>query len=66
MELSASNNQFAQDLYQHLREGDGNLFYSPFSISLALAMAFAGARGDTQDQMAKALHFDLPPETPQS
>ena len=40
----------------------GNLFFSPGSISTALAMTYAGASGETADQMAKALHFTLPQE----
>jgi serpin B len=43
-----------------LRHRDGNLFFSPASISTALAMAYAGARGDTASEMAKTLHFTLP------
>jgi serpin B len=54
------NNEFAFDLYGQLRTRDGNLFFSPNSISTALAMTYAGARGDTADEMAKALHFNLP------
>jgi len=54
------NTAFALDLYQQLRTEKGNLFYSPLSISEALAMTYAGARGETETQMAKALHFDLP------
>jgi serpin B len=56
-----SNNSFAVDLYGQLRARDGNLFFSPDSISTALAMAYAGARGDTALEMAKTLHFTLPP-----
>jgi serpin B len=56
------NTQFALDLYQKLRTTKGNLFFSPYSISTALAMTFAGARGDTQAQMAQALHFPLDQE----
>lgn len=56
----SGNTAFALDLYQQLRTTKGNLFYSPFSISEALAMTYAGARGDTETQMAKALRFDLP------
>lgn len=58
--LAAGNNAFAWDLYQQLRAEEGNLFYSPYSISLALAMTWAGARGDTEQQMAETLHFTLP------
>jgi len=54
-----SNSEFAFNLYQVLKGTDGNLFYSPYSISLALAMTYAGARGDTETQMANALNFLL-------
>jgi serpin B len=60
--LAAGNTAFAVELYQLLRQYEGNLFYSPYSISLALAMTYAGARGETEAQMAEALHFDLPQE----
>ena len=53
-------NQFALDLYQRLRDEQGNLFYSPASISLALAMTYAGAAGSTEAEMAKTLHFEMP------
>jgi serpin B len=53
------NNQFALDLYGKLREEEGNLFFSPYSISTALALAFAGARGRTESQMADVLHFPV-------
>jgi serpin B len=59
-ELVAGNTAFAFDLYQALRDQPGNLFYSPYSISLALAMTYAGARGETQRQMADTLSFTLP------
>ena len=54
------DNQFAVDLYAQLdREQPGkNLFFSPTSISMALAMTAAGARGPTQSEMAKVLHLD--------
>jgi serpin B len=54
------NNAFAFALYGQLRSRNGNLFFSPESISTALAMAYAGARGDTASEMAKTLHFTLP------
>jgi len=60
--LVDGNTAFALELYQRLREQEGNLFLSPYSISLALAMAYAGARGETATEMAQALHFTLPQE----
>jgi serpin B len=57
--LVDGNNIFALNAYQTLG-GDGNLFFSPYSISIALAMTYAGARGNTEQQMADTLHFTLP------
>jgi serpin B len=51
------SNAFALSLYGALADGQGNLFFSPYSISTALAMTYAGARGETAEQMAKALRF---------
>ncbi len=56
------NNAFAVDLYGQLRSRSSNLFFSPESISTALAMTYGGARGDTAAEMAKSLHFTLPPD----
>lgn len=53
------NSAFALEFYDNLKESEGNLFFSPFSISTALAMTYAGARGNTSEQMAEVLHFDL-------
>jgi len=61
--LVAGNNQFACDVYAQLADQPGNLFLSPFSVSTALAMAYAGAKGETATQMEQALHFTLPQET---
>jgi len=58
--IAGDNNAFAIDLYGELSKAEGNLFFSPFSISTALGMTYAGAKGQTADQMAKTLHFDLP------
>jgi serpin B len=55
----SGNTEFAFDLYAKLRGKDGNLFFSPESISTALAMTYAGARGETAEEMAKTLHFKL-------
>jgi serpin B len=57
--LVEGNSAFAFDLYQALKGQEGNLFYSPYSISLALAMTYAGARNETAQQMADTLHFLL-------
>lgn len=61
--LASSNDAFALDLYRSLSSQSGNLVFSPFSVSLALSMPYAGARGPTAAQMAQALHFDRPPVT---
>lgn len=55
--LTDGNNAFALELYQSLRSQDGNLIYSPYSVSVALAMTYAGARGETEAQMARTMHF---------
>ena len=51
------NDAFALELYAKLKNTDGNLFLSPYSISSALAMAYGGARGNTEKQMSTTLHF---------
>jgi serpin B len=53
------NTAFALSLYARLRGEPGNLFFSPYSISTALAMTYAGARGETADEMARTLAFPL-------
>lgn len=60
--LVEGNNAFALDLYRTLSSRDGNLVLSPYSISLALAMTYAGARGETESQMATTLHYTLAPD----
>jgi serpin B len=57
--LVNGNSTFALNLYQSLKDTDGNLFYSPYSISEALAMTYGGASGSTATQMASALQFLL-------
>jgi serine protease inhibitor len=60
--LVEGDNTFALNLYGALRTGTGNIVFSPYSISAALAMTYAGASGATQSQMAHVLHFTLPQE----
>ena len=59
--LTDGNTAFALDLYRAL-VGQDNLFFSPHSISLALAMTYAGAASTTAEQMGSTLHFTLPDE----
>lgn len=59
-EVVAGNTKFALELYGKLRTREGNIFFSPCSISTAMAMTYAGARGETENQMAQTLHFNLP------
>jgi serpin B len=51
------NTDFALNLYRELKNTNGNLFFSPYSISTALAMTYAGARENTAKQMEEVLHF---------
>ena len=53
------NNAFAFELFKNVFDEKANVFLSPFSISSALAMTYAGARNETEKQMSKVLHFDL-------
>jgi len=55
--LVESNTAFGCDLYQALRHREGNLLFSPYSISVALAMARAGSAGETAAQMNTVLHL---------
>lgn len=53
-----ANNRFAFDLYSELDKSENeNLFYSPYSVSAALAMTYDGAKGQTADEMKSVFHF---------
>lgn len=56
---ASASNAFGLDVYRALAAGskDANLFVSPYSLSVALAMAAEGARDETYDQMASVLHL---------
>lgn len=57
-QLRDGNNNFAFDLYQHLnQEKTANLIYSPYSLWLAFSMLYAGAQGETENQLADVFHF---------
>lgn len=55
--VAEGNNRFAVELYAKLKETQGNQFFSPFSISSALALAYAGAQDETAQEMTKIFHF---------
>jgi serpin B len=58
--LVDGDNAFAFNLYKSLKGKAGNMLFSPYSISMALAMTYAGAKGSTAQQMADTLHYTLP------
>jgi serpin B len=60
--LANDNAAFALDAYHQLIATHDNLVFSPASISIALAMAYAGAAGSTASEMATTMHYTLPPE----
>lgn len=55
------NTKFALNLYSQLRTQPDNLFFSPYSISTAIAMTAAGAKGKTATQIDRVFSFNLPP-----
>ena len=60
--LVQDNCAFAMDLYKEIGAADGNIFFSPYSISTALAMTYGGARENTATEMAETLRFSLDQE----
>jgi serpin B len=56
------NSAFAFDLYHELKDRDDNLLFSPYSLSTSMAMTYAGARGETEKEIAEVFHFGLPQE----
>jgi len=52
-----SSNQFAFDLYSNLKGKEGNIFFSPYSLSTAMAMTYEGARGQTAEEIRQVFHY---------
>jgi len=56
--VTEANNEFALDFYYHLKDKEeGNIFFSPYSISSALAMTYEGAKGQTAEEMRSVFYF---------
>ena len=58
-EFVDDNDAFGVQMYHELGRKDGNVFFSPYSVSTALGMTYAGARGNTAEEMKTVLHFHL-------
>ena len=58
--LAQDNTNFALSFFNNIRQDDGNIIFSPISLSLALSMALAGAESTTEEAMIEALQFSLP------
>ena len=63
-EVITANNQFAIDMYQQINgqpdQADKNVFFSPYSLSTAMAMVYAAAEGETKAQIQKTFHYPAP------
>jgi len=57
--IAQSINDFGVEYYKRASSGDGNIVVSPASISLAFAMTYAGAKGETADEIKTAFHYSL-------
>ena len=59
-----ANNQFAIELYQQInkqpKQSENNVFFSPYSLSTAMAMLYAAAEGETKQQIQKTFHYPSP------
>lgn len=62
--VTTANNQFAVDMYQQINgqpdQADDNVFFSPYSLSTAMAMLYAAAEGETKAQIQKTFHYPAP------
>jgi serpin B len=57
LDVVTANNQFAIDLYSELKGEEGNIFFSPYSISTALAMLYEGTKGQTADEIQNVFYL---------
>jgi serpin B len=55
--VAEANNKFAVDFYNNMKGEDGNIFYSPYSISTALTMTYEGAEGQTKEEMKEVFYL---------
>ena len=58
--VRASSTAFTLDFYHVVRGNNGNLIASPYNLSTVLAQVYAGAGGQTEQQMGQVLHYTLP------
>ena len=56
-EIIEANNRFAINLYSQYKSEEGNIFFSPFSISTAMAMVYEGAEGKTAKEIKSVFGF---------
>jgi serpin B len=61
--LVLASNSLGFQIFQEIKKGEENLVFSPYSLSIALGMAYAGADGSTQSQMARVLRIPLRAES---
>jgi serpin B len=57
--LVSGNSEFAFDMFHELIVKEGNIFFSPYSISTCMAMLYAGAEGRTKTEIADVFHYNL-------
>ncbi|MCC3346494.1 serpin family protein [Psychrobacter sanguinis] len=59
--VTTANNQFAIAMYRqingHTGQADDNVFFSPYSLSTAMAMLYAAAEGETKAQIQKTFYY---------
>jgi len=56
-DIISANNQFALDLYSKVKDQEENIFFSPYSLSIALAMAYEGAKNETAKEIENVFYF---------